>query len=54
MIRVALSLNTCWLVLHIFRLYTRAGEGHFTNRFTYSTYGLAIKYAAIFQGQNCR
>ena len=31
MIRAALSLNSCWLVLHIIRLYTRAGEGHLTD-----------------------
>ena len=31
MIRIALSLNSCWLVLHIIRLYTRADEGHLTN-----------------------
>jgi hypothetical protein len=30
-IRVALSLNSCWLVLHLIRIYTRADEGHLTN-----------------------
>jgi hypothetical protein len=27
-IRIALSFNSCWLILHIIRLYSRAGEGH--------------------------
>jgi hypothetical protein len=54
-IRIALSFNSCWLILHIIRLYTSAGEGNPTDWSLHlPALGVCVANIAVFSAHRVR